>query len=68
MSKMQIKITKEQIMADFAIVKESKEILRQFSATEKTDNLLCPILKVLQMRHKDLDTIQASRVIRKVLH
>lgn len=55
-------------MADFAIAKESKEILKQFSVTEKTDGLLCPILKVLQMRHKDLDTTQATRVIREVLH
>ena len=55
-------------MADLAIAKESKEILRQFSVTEKTDGLLCPILKVLQMRHKNLDTIQAIRVIREILH
>ena len=55
-------------MADFAIAKESKEILKQFSVTEKTDSLLCPILKVLQMRHNDLDKKQASRVIREVLH
>ena len=55
-------------MADYRIVKESKEILRQFSVTEKTDGLLCPFLKVLQMRHKDLDTTQAMRVIREVLH
>ena len=55
-------------MADYRIIKESKEILRQFSVTEKTDGLLCPILKVLQMRHKDLDRDQATRVIREVLH
>lgn len=55
-------------MGDFAIAKESKEILKQFSVTEKTDNLLCPILKVLQMRHNDLNKAQATRVIREVLH
>ena len=55
-------------MADFAILKESKEILREFSITEKTDGLLCPILKVLQMRHKDLDTSQACRIIKEILH
>ena len=63
-----IKIIKELIMADYKLIKESKEILRQFSVTEKTDSLLCPILKVLQMRHKDLDTDQATRVIREILH
>ena len=54
-------------MADYSIVKESKEILRQFSITEKSNRLLCPILKVLQMRHADLDTVQATRVVRGVL-
>jgi len=54
-------------MADFTIEKESKEILRQFSVTEKTDGLVCPILKVLQMRHKDLNTAQATKIIREVL-
>jgi len=55
-------------MADFEILKESKEILKQFSVTEKTGTLLCPVLKVLQMRHKDLDATQATRVIREILH
>jgi len=58
---------KEYIMADFRIMKESKEILRQFSVTEKSDSLLCPILKVLQMRHTDLDTVQATKIVRGVL-
>jgi len=34
---------------------------------EKSDNLLCPILRVLQMRHNDLDVKQATRIIRNVL-
>ena len=55
-------------MSDYVIAKESKEILREFSLPEKTDSLLCPILKVLQMRHKDLNTVQATKVIRDVLH
>lgn len=55
-------------MSDYMIARESKEILRQFSVTEKRDSLLCPILKVLQMRHKDLDTNRAAKVIREVLH
>lgn len=54
-------------MADYTIVKESREILKQFSMTEKSNTLLCPILKVLQMRHSDLDTLQATRVVRGVL-
>jgi len=58
---------KEYIMADFRIMKESKEILRQFSVTEKSDSLLCPILKVLQMRHTDLDRVQATKIVRGVL-
>ncbi len=53
-------------MADYIITKESKAILREFSI-KKSDNLLCPILKVLQMRHSNLDIPQATRVIRNVL-
>lgn len=53
-------------MADYLLSKESKEILREFSV-EKNENLLCPILRVMQMRHRDLDVKQATRVIRTVL-
>jgi hypothetical protein len=53
-------------MADYLLSKESKEILREFSI-EKNENLLCPILKVLQMRHHNLDVKQATRVVRTVL-
>jgi len=34
---------------------------------KKSDELLCPILRVLQMRHNDLDVKQATRIIRNVL-
>ncbi|CAA6808276.1 MAG: Unknown protein [uncultured Sulfurovum sp.] len=53
-------------MADYIITKESKAILRDLSM-QKSENLLCPILRVLQMRHSDLDIQQATRVIRTVL-
>ncbi len=53
-------------MADYMITKESKEILRDLSM-KKSNNLLCPILRVLQMRHSDLDIQQATRVIKTVL-
>lgn len=53
-------------MADYIISKESKAILREFSV-KKSNNLLCPILRVLQMRHSDLNVSQATRVIKSVL-
>ena len=53
-------------MSDILLSKESRKILRGFSM-EKSDNLLCPILRVLQMRHNDLDVKQATRIIRDVL-
>jgi len=55
-------------MTDLAIAKESKRILKEFGTTQKGGSLLCPILRVLQMRHKNLDTNQAIRIIREVLH
>lgn len=54
-------------MSDYTIVRESKEILKVFNTTKKSYDLLCPILKVLQMRHSDIDTLQATRVVRNVL-
>ncbi|CAA6814529.1 MAG: Unknown protein [uncultured Sulfurovum sp.] len=53
-------------MADYMITKESKEILRDFSM-KKSDNLLCPILRVLQMRHNNLDVQQATKLIKNML-
>ena len=53
-------------MSDYLITKESKEILRDLSM-EKSNTLLCPILRVLQMRHNGLDVQQATRLIRSVL-
>jgi hypothetical protein len=53
-------------MSDSLLSKESRKILRGFSM-EKSDSLLCPILRVLQMRHSDLDVKQATRIIRNVL-
>lgn len=53
-------------MADCVLTKESNEILKQFSI-EKDERLMCPILKVLQMRHHDLDIKQARRVVKNIL-
>lgn len=53
-------------MPDYLLNKESKEILKEFSV-ESNENLICPTLKVLQMRHKDLDVKQATRVIKSIL-
>lgn len=37
------------------------------SGCEKSSDLVCPILKVLQMRHKDLDKGQALKITKEVL-
>lgn len=55
-------------MANYILRKESKEILKQMGISKKEETLLCPILKVLQMRHSDLDMHQAKRVVLEVLH
>lgn len=54
-------------MADYLLTKETNEILKELSV-EKDERLLCPILRVLQMRHSDLDIKQATRVIKDILH
>ena len=37
------------------------------SGFKKSDKLICPIIKILQMRHKDLDKSQALRVAKLIL-
>ncbi len=37
------------------------------SGFKKSNKLICPIMKILQMRHKDLDKLQALRVTKSVL-
>ncbi len=55
-------------MSNILLRKESIKILKQMSTAEHSSALLCPILKVLQMRHSDLDVSQATRVVRELLH
>ncbi len=56
-------------MADIQLLQESRAIIREMSIKERGNfNLLCPILRVLQMRHYDLDTTQAKKIIKKVLN
>jgi len=55
-------------MADLTLLRESREILKQMGITQKEESLLCPVLKVLQMRHTDIDLAQATKIVRKVLH
>lgn len=55
-------------MSNIVLRKKSREILRQMSKAEHTSALLCPILKVLQMRHSELDVTQATKIVREILH
>ncbi len=54
-------------MADIRLLQESRAIIREMGVHDKEASLLCPILKVLQMRHHDLDSTQATRIIKKAL-
>jgi hypothetical protein len=56
------------VMANYLIEKESKEILEQMGIASYNEKLLCPVLKVLQMRHKDLDVEQALKVIKSMMN
>ena len=55
-------------MADIRLLQESRAIIREMGIQEKEESLLCPILRVLKMRHRNLDTAQATRMIKKALH
>jgi hypothetical protein len=55
-------------MADLILLRESRVILKQMDVVHKEGKLLCPILKILQMRHSDLDTEQATTIVKRVLN
>ena len=60
-------IIKGLAMADILLLKESREIMKQMGQDEKSMSLLCPTLKILQMRHSDLNVVQATKVLRSML-
>lgn len=47
--------------------KESKQILEQMGVDHYDKQFVCPILKVLQMRHRDLDIDQAVKIVKDIL-
>jgi len=55
-------------MADISLLQESRAIIREMGVKKREDSLLCPILKVLQMRHHNLNTTQAKEMIKKALN
>jgi len=50
-----------------SVIKTHVEDIITTSGFEKSNKLLCPILKILHMRHKELNTFQAHRVTLQVL-
>ena len=38
------------------------------SGLKKSENMLCPIMKILQMRHKDFNKAQALRITKSILN
>lgn len=54
-------------MASYLLRKESREILDQMRMQTHNEKLACPILKVLQMRHRDLDIDQAVKIVKDML-
>ncbi|GEM_PF-1492343 len=54
-------------MAIYQLKKESKEILAMMNVKHYNDKLICPTLKVLQMRHGKLDVEQAVHIIKEIV-
>ena len=54
-------------MADLLLLKESRAIMREMNLSENTTGLFCPVMRVLKMRHTDLNVAQAKRVLRGVI-
>jgi len=55
-------------MADYTLKIESEKIIKQMGEAKNSKKLFCPLMKILQMRHHDLDTSQAHRVLKELLN
>ncbi len=53
-------------MSDIVLEIKVNRIVNQ-SGFKKSQNMLCPILKIIQMRHKDISKDQALRITKLVL-
>lgn len=54
-------------MAEMLLLKETRSILKEMNVNENREGLFCPVMRVLKMRHSDLDKKQAKRVLQTVL-
>jgi predicted PP-loop superfamily ATPase len=55
-------------MASYMLRKESKQILEQMGVDHYDKQFVCPVLKVLQMRHNDLDIDSAVKIIKELIN
>ena len=55
-------------MSEILLLKETRNIIKQIQLDKEVQGLECTLLRVLQMRHKDLDLQQARRVLESALH
>ncbi|MFK5975038.1 MAG: hypothetical protein QM493_00900 [Sulfurovum sp.] len=55
-------------MSNYLLRKKSKDILKQMNICNYSEKLTCSIIKVLRMRHKDLDISQANMIVKDILH
>ncbi len=50
-------------MSIIQLKNETEKIYKEFGAKEKSSLLLCPILRILEMRHKSLDIVHAKKIV-----
>ena len=55
-------------MSDILLLKETRNIINKIQVEKETEGIKCTLIRVLQMRHKDLDLQQARRVLELALH
>lgn len=54
-------------MSDIQLEIKVNRIVNQ-SGFKKSQNMLSPIMKIINMRHKDIDKKQALRVVKSILN
>lgn len=55
-------------MSELRLLKETRGILQQMEVIENKKSYLCSVLRVMQLRHQNIDTTKVIKVIKRVLN
>lgn len=55
-------------MSELILRKEARGILKQMKVIENKQNYLCSVVRVLKLRHQNIDIVQTTKVVKEILN